>query len=99
MKPIQLSCIIFLIQLFSCQEKLKTEIEVKKVTPKQYITILGIAQDAGYPQIDCSKSCCQSYHDGLETRKLVSCLGLVDLESKKNGCLMLHQILQSRLKI
>ena len=45
---------------------------------KQYITILGIAQDAGYPQIDCEKICCQQYYDKTEPKKLVSCLGLVD---------------------
>jgi pyrroloquinoline quinone biosynthesis protein B len=45
---------------------------------KQYITILGIAQDAGYPQIDCEKACCQFYYDKKESKKLVSCLGLID---------------------
>ncbi|WP_223033100.1 MBL fold metallo-hydrolase [Hanstruepera marina] len=82
MKPIQLLCLIFLLQFFSCQEKLKTEIKAIDVAPKQYITVLGIAQDAGYPQIDCSKECCQSFYDEFETKKMVSCLGLVDLESK-----------------
>ena len=49
----------------------------------QYITILGVAQDAGYPQINCEKECCEAYYDGKEARKLVSSLGLIDLSEHK----------------
>ncbi|WP_430412377.1 MBL fold metallo-hydrolase [Kordia sp.] len=49
----------------------------------QYIMVLGTAQDAGYPQINCNKLCCQPYHDGKVEKKLISCLGLIDLEAKK----------------
>ncbi len=49
----------------------------------QYITVLGTAQDAGYPQINCNKACCQPYHDGKVEKKLISCLGLIDLEATK----------------
>ena len=49
----------------------------------QYITILGIAQDAGFPQINCEKECCKAYYDGKEQKKLISCLGLVDIEAKQ----------------
>jgi len=46
--------------------------------PSQYITVLGIAQDAGFPQINCEKECCQSFYNNHEQKKLISCLGLVD---------------------
>ncbi|EDP71673.1 coenzyme PQQ synthesis protein B [Flavobacteriales bacterium ALC-1] len=62
--------------------EMKTEIN-KKSFANQYITILGIAQDAGYPQINCEKTCCKAYYDGDEAKKLVSCLGLVDLKSEQ----------------
>lgn len=60
----------------------------KKIPPfeklhPQYITVLGVAQDAGYPQINCKKLCCQPYHEGKVEKKLISCLGLLDLEAKK----------------
>ncbi|MBI1341813.1 MAG: pyrroloquinoline quinone biosynthesis protein PqqB [Terrimonas sp.] len=42
-----------------------------------YIIILGIAQDAGYPQAGCEKECCKAYWSGKETRKQVASLGLV----------------------
>lgn len=42
------------------------------------LVVLGIAQDAGFPQAGCDQKCCQeAWHDpGL--RKQVSCLGLAD---------------------
>ncbi|WP_411894709.1 MBL fold metallo-hydrolase [Winogradskyella sp. A2] len=49
----------------------------------QYITVLGIAQDAGYPQINCKKECCTRYFNELESKKLVSCLGLIDTMAQK----------------
>lgn len=45
--------------------------------------MLGIAQDAGYPQINCDKDCCLAFYNGEESKKMVSCLGLVDLENQK----------------
>jgi len=65
---------------FSCNSDSKTE-GVNK--PNQYITVLGIAQDAGFPHIDCDNDCCNAFYDGSENKKLVSCLGLVDLLNKK----------------
>lgn len=49
----------------------------------QYITVLGIAQDAGFPQIDCDKECCKAFYSGKESKKLISSLGLVDLKNHK----------------
>jgi len=46
----------------------------------QFITILGIAQDAGYPQIGCKKSCCKHL---TKKRNSVSCLGIYDHNAEK----------------
>ena len=43
-----------------------------------YDMVLGIAQDAGYPQAGCGKPCCEAVHAGEAERKFVSCLALVD---------------------
>jgi pyrroloquinoline quinone biosynthesis protein B len=43
-----------------------------------FIIILGIAQDAGYPQIGCNKECCKKYWDKKVARQKVACLALVD---------------------
>lgn len=65
---------------FSCDSS-KNENQQQKL--KQYITVLGIAQDAGYPQIDCDKKCCMAYYKGRESKKLISCLGLIDIEEQQ----------------
>lgn len=51
--------------------------------PDQFIAVLGIAQDAGYPQIGCVKECCKAFWKGKEGKKLVTCLALVDRPSGK----------------
>ncbi|WP_046757048.1 MBL fold metallo-hydrolase [Kordia jejudonensis] len=76
------ACLLLLPILFmSCpKEQLQQSVSEAK---GQYITVLGTAQDAGYPQINCNKSCCKPYHDGKVAKKMISCLGLIDLEAKK----------------
>ena len=43
-----------------------------------FIAVLGITQDAGYPQISCNKDCCKKYWDKKITKQKVSCLALFD---------------------
>ena len=49
--------------------------------PQQFIVVLGIAQDAGYPQAFCGKACCEAVARGQEKPRKVTSLGLVDRES------------------
>jgi len=69
-----LSVLLFL----SCHLRKK---EQRKNDP--YLVVLGIAQDAGYPQAGCTKECCVKYWEGIEDRKNVTCLGLVIPAEKK----------------
>lgn len=80
MKPFQIVCLIFSLILLRCQKEVKKQ-ETNKI--QQYITILGVAQDAGYPQINCEKECCKAFYKGKETKKLVSSIGLIDLVGNK----------------
>lgn len=52
--------------------------------PNQYISILGIAQDAGFPQADCTKENCQRYWNGEVDRRMVVSLGLTDQTTGQN---------------
>jgi len=54
--------LLFCISLFSCNKE--TRVVENKKESKQYITVLGIAQDAGYPQIGCQKKCCANFYNG-----------------------------------
>jgi len=79
----QISVLVLgILVFFNCNSNDKLEVK-NETKPNQYITILGISQDAGYPQIDCDKECCNAYYEGTEPKKLISCLGLVDLLSKQ----------------
>ncbi len=48
-----------------------------------FVVVLGIAQDAGFPQAACKKSCCADAWHTREQRKMVSCLAIVDPQSKE----------------
>ncbi|MCP9291385.1 MBL fold metallo-hydrolase [Gracilimonas sediminicola] len=50
----------------------------------QFITILGIAQDAGFPQSDCQKVHCQQFWDGEVKKRHVVSLGLTDQSTGQN---------------
>ena len=65
--------------LVSCADKIKD----KKFDSLQYITILGIAQDGGYPHIGCQKQCCADFYNGNLPKKSVVSLGLVDIEHQQ----------------
>jgi pyrroloquinoline quinone biosynthesis protein B len=80
LKIFQILYLIFFLIAISCNSSDK---EKKQQKSNQYITVLGIAQDAGYPQIDCEKECCKAYFEGKESRKLIACLGLVDLQARQ----------------
>lgn len=63
------SCLAIILFLFT---------SFQPVEKDPFVIILGIAQDAGYPQIGCKKECCKKYWDKKVARQKVSCLALVD---------------------
>jgi len=80
MRVVQILFLIISVTVLSCTTKSKSN-ETK--LNGQYITVLGTAQDAGFPQINCNKECCIAYYNGTESKKLISCLGLVDIKNQK----------------
>ncbi len=55
-----------------------TQSTAKSNVPNQYIKILGVTQDAGYPQIGCQKSCCKQVLEGNSEKQQVVSLGVID---------------------
>ena len=49
----------------------------------QYITILGTAQDGGFPHIGCQKKCCDDFYKGISPKQKVVSLGLIDRETQQ----------------
>ena len=54
------------------------------IKSSQYITVLGIAQDGGYPQAGCTAEHCLRHWRGEEEKRHVVSLGLTDQESGQN---------------
>lgn len=47
------------------------------------VIVLGMAQDAGYPQAGCKKSCCEAYWKGENPKQHATCLALVNTQSNE----------------
>ena len=73
----RLFLIIIILATLACDKPMK---ENEK---NPYIVVLGVAQDAGYPQAGCNKDCCKDAWENPAKRKNVSCLALVDPISKE----------------
>lgn len=81
---ITLSFILICLILAACHTKKGPPIDkIAKPLPEKFLVVLGIAQDAGYPQIGCEKECCKAYWDGKESKKHVTCLALVDRKTNQ----------------
>ncbi len=45
--------------------------------------VLGVAQDGGYPQMNCKKECCKTAWKNAALQKTTSCLAIVDPTTKQ----------------
>jgi pyrroloquinoline quinone biosynthesis protein B len=62
----------------------KGQIVVPGAQQSQFITVLGIAQDGGYPQAGCNAEHCLRHWRGEEKKRQVVSLGLTDQASGQN---------------
>lgn len=63
-----------------------------------YVVVLGIAQDAGYPQANCKKDCCAEVWGNPQSRCHASCIALVDPRSGKRWLFEATPDLKMQLK-
>ncbi len=73
---------LFLICLYNFFNCSSSDLE-KEPTSNQFITVLGIAQDAGFPQAGCDNTNCQQFWEGKVDARYPTSLGLVDKEEGK----------------
>jgi len=73
----KVTLIIIILAVLACNKPMIN----KEVNP--YAVVLGVAQDAGYPQAGCNKNCCKDAWKDHSKRKNVSCIALVDPISKE----------------
>lgn len=76
MKYLLLPLTLFIISCGSESPEQETEI-----ASPQFITVLGIAQDAGFPQAGCEKGNCNQFWLGNEDKRHATSLGLIDKET------------------
>lgn len=70
---------ILLMLIAGCKSKeINTGARKKIELPNKFLVVLGIVQDAGYPQIGCEKECCKAFWEGKENKKNITCLALVN---------------------
>jgi len=81
--------LILLLVFFSCQEKKIAKISTpfERSTKVEELDVslilLGTLQDAGTPQINCNKKCCQGLFEQADLVRRVSSLGLLDFNTQK----------------
>ena len=73
--------IVLIIYVSGFTTKDKTNDKTSKAN--QYITILGTAQDGGFPHIGCQKKCCDDFYKGVSPKQKVVSLGLIDREAQQ----------------
>ncbi len=73
----------FFLFLLSCGNDSSNNKPVISPSPEIELVVLGIAQDAGFPQAGCEKENCQLYWKGKEERRHATSLGLIDHTSGK----------------
>jgi pyrroloquinoline quinone biosynthesis protein B len=71
-----LICVIIIFS-FACNQP------AEKIPTTAYVMVLGVAQDAGYPQMNCKKECCKQAWGNSDLKRTTSCLAIVDPISKE----------------
>ena len=72
---------VFIISVIGCTSN---DVAINKANQaNQYITILGTAQDGGFPHIGCQKKCCDDFYKGISPKQKVVSLGLIDREAQQ----------------
>ena len=64
-----------------------------------YVMVLGIAQDAGYPQMNCKKDCCKRAWENPKLQRTTSCLAIVDPISKEQWIIDATPNIKEQLQI
>ena len=72
--------VLIILLLAACNDKESgPDVKPSPTTPNSpYLVVLGIAQDAGFPQANCKKECCRQAWADHHLRKSVSCIALVE---------------------
>lgn len=76
--------VLMAIALNACHEVVAPPERNLEIAPKNgvWVTVLGTVQDAGYPHINCKKTCCAEITHSVSEKKVAS-LGVLDFNHEK----------------
>ena len=87
-----LICLIIIFS-FACNQP------AEKTPTTAYVMVLGVAQDAGYPQMNCKKDCCKQAWENPGLKRTTSCLAIVDPISKEQWIIDATPNIKEQLQI
>jgi len=87
-----LICLVIIFS-FACSQPA----ENTPTTP--YVMVLGVAQDAGYPQMNCKKECCKHAWKNPDLQRTTSCLAIVDPISREQWIIDATPNIKEQLQI
>ena len=73
----------FFLFFSSCEDSSPPSLRETVMSESPFVVVLGIAQDAGYPQAGCQKDCCKMVWKHPNMRRLVSCIAIIDPKEEK----------------
>ena len=93
MKNILLISVVF---LFSCTSQKEENLLDKTTSTEEipntpYVMVLGVAQDAGYPQINCKKECCRTAWENAELQRIPNTTKPIALDQSKKVLRLIEQ--------
>lgn len=78
-----LTILIISLLFVNCDNSEQTKPEIERNTSDISLAILGIAQDAGYPQAGCLKDCCKPFRVGKEKARSATSIAIIDRTTKQ----------------
>ena len=75
--------LMMLLFFMSCDNAEQKKTEIAEDTNDISLAILGIAQDAGYPQAGCLKDCCKPFREGEEKARSAASIAIIDRTTKQ----------------
>lgn len=75
------------------------EAPLQPQTMAPFVVVLGTAQDGGFPQAGCAKECCAAAWRDPAQRRFVSCVAVIDPESKQRWMLDCTPDFRDQLKL
>ena len=74
--------LVFLMLSSNCGGDRSLKDDYQSSVSDQHVLVLGIAQDAGYPQSGCMKACCMAHYDGKLPAEKVCSIAIIDRQNQ-----------------